>query len=78
MARIFKVTIELWDKNEIRPNYCIETFETVRTAKPNRVLHFGIAEPVNLEDVTWVEDTIGAEIRSLFMRTVGIQEELNL
>jgi hypothetical protein len=76
MARIFRMSIEVHPPNQVRPGYCIETFEQVRQAQPNRILHFGIDAPVTTDDVAFVVETIGTQLETLINRTLGQQEPL--
>lgn len=76
MARIFKLTLELYPPGEFRPSTCVEVFEQVRGAKPHRVLHFGLHETPTPADLDWLEQVVGLQIRSLVYKTCGVQEAL--
>lgn len=76
MARIFRVTMDLYPLTDPDGGYCIETFETVRTAKPNRVLHFGVKAPLDPEEVDFILECLHSELVSLVNRTVGAQHKL--
>jgi hypothetical protein len=78
MARLFKVTLECWPPSDTRPAYCVEVFEQIRTASPNRVLHFSIGNPPLEEDLDWLYDVLGAETIQLVDRTIGVQQRLKL
>jgi hypothetical protein len=76
MARIFRLTIDLYPPSEVRTDYCIEVYEKVRSANPNRVLHFGMKTVPTSADYSWVAEVLVAELEALFGRTVGLQEQL--
>lgn len=76
MARVFKLSIELFEPNSERPHYCIEATEQVRRAAPNRVLHFGLHDHPSQEDFDWVGQVVGAELEALMVRLVGVQLKL--
>lgn len=76
MARVFKVSVELHAPSAQRPDYCIESFEQVRTAKPNRVLHFGLGYSPTPADVAFVGEVIATQLEDLIVRLVGVQLEL--
>jgi hypothetical protein len=78
MARIFRLSVEVYPPSETRPQYCVEAWQTVRTARSERVLHFGLNDSFTPEDVDYLEDTIGMMLRGLVHRTIGIQERLEL
>jgi hypothetical protein len=78
MARVFRVTIDLHPPSEQRPQYCLESYEKVRTAAPNRVLHFALGDKPTEEDLQFVGDVIGAQLQSLIIRLVGIQAALEI
>jgi hypothetical protein len=76
MARIFKMWVELHEPSAQRPLICLESFEQVRTASPNRILHFGYPEHLEENDVDYLVDVITAQLRALIGRTVGTQGKL--
>jgi hypothetical protein len=78
MARIFRLSVDVYPPSEHRPQYCVEAWQTVRTARAERVLHFGFDDSFTPEDVDYLEDTIGLMLRGLLHRTIGIQERLEL
>lgn len=78
MARIWRLDIAVYPPSDDRPHFCVEVFETVRSARPNRVLHFSIGNPPGEEEAEWLEEVIGAQMRTLMARTIGLQSVLEL
>jgi hypothetical protein len=76
MARILKMTIELFPPSEHRPEMCFEVYEQIRTAGPNRILHFGMKNNPTEADLEWVLEVVGAALQSAMGRTLGITEQL--
>lgn len=76
MARLFKLTIELYPPAGERDQYCIETFEQVRLANRQRILHFGIKDPFDSDDLEWLKDVIGSQLEGLIIRTAGVTSQL--
>jgi hypothetical protein len=76
MARIFKLTLELWPANEYRPNTCVEVHETRGRARPNRILHFALHDPPSEADLEWLCEVVGLQIRTSVGQTIGTQTEL--
>lgn len=78
MARILKLTLELFPPSEVRDQYCVEVKQVVRTAPEARVLHFGIKHPMKQSDVDWVREVFGLQLAALIDHTVGVQQRLEL
>lgn len=78
MARIFKLTMELFPPGEFRDQTCVEVHEQIRGAMPNRVLHFGLHATPTADDLAWLEEVISLQIRTLVYRTCGIQDQLDI
>lgn len=70
------MTIELFPASEHRPEMCFEVHEQIRTAKGNRILHFGIKNHPTEADLEWVLEVVGAALQSSMGRTLGLQEPL--
>jgi hypothetical protein len=76
MARLIRVTIDVYPPSEQRPDYCVESWEQVRSSKPNRVLHFSLKNHPAQSDVDWVVEVLGTQFQNVVSRTIGLQEEL--
>lgn len=76
MARVFKLTVELHAPSAHRPDYCVEATVQVRTAAPNRILHFGIGYAPTPSDVDFVGEVISQQLTDLIVRLVGVQLQL--
>lgn len=76
MARILKMTVELFPPSEHRPEMCFEVHEQIRTAGAQRILHFGMKDNPTEADLEWVLEVLGLALQSAMGRTLGIQDPL--
>lgn len=78
MARIFRYWVEAHPSNEHRPQVCFEAYFQLGQATPNRLLHFGIAPPIEEDDIFYVCERIEETLRNLMARNLGGQRVLEL
>jgi hypothetical protein len=76
MARIFRMWVDMHEPSAGNPNVCVESFEQVRRATPNRVLHFGYPASLESDDVDYLVDVLTSQLRAIIDRTVGTQGKL--
>lgn len=76
MSQILKFEVYVYGRENPGEDLCVELYTKVGTAMKNRILHFGIAHPLDKEDVEFVGSRLQEVFEGTIIRVLGVHQQL--